>query len=252
MTVYFIGAGPGALDLLTVRAINLIKNTQVCLYAGSILPQEIMDLCPDSALKINTARMPLTDIISTIRTYHERGYDIVRLHSGDPSIYSAMNEQIQALGDIPYSVVPGVPSYAAAAAAIGQELTVPEQAQTLILSRISGRASAMPAGEDLASLASHKTTLCLHLAAHDQDRISSELIPFYGKDCPVVVVAYASRPEEEIVRTTLENLSRDAGHIKRTAIIFIGPVLEPKSGKSFLYSDSRERDADGRTVVCEH
>ncbi|MDO4908549.1 MAG: precorrin-4 C(11)-methyltransferase [Corynebacterium sp.] len=253
MTVYFIGAGPGSVDLLTVRAVKLIERCPVCLYAGSIIPPEVVELCPEDAEVINTARMPLDDIMSIIRRAHAEGKDVARLHSGDPAVYSAVGEQIHALeAGINYEIVPGVPAFSAAAAAIGQELTIPELGQTVILTRISGRASKMPEGEDLASLAAHKTTLAIHLAAHDKERITAELIPFYGESCPVVIVAYASRPEQEIIRTDLAHMAEDAKEIRRTAIIFVGPVLDnPESRvRSYLYSDDRPRDDHGRTIPC--
>ncbi|MDO4911485.1 MAG: precorrin-4 C(11)-methyltransferase [Corynebacterium sp.] len=255
MTVYFIGAGPGSVDLLTVRAMRIIQSAPVCLYAGSIIPPEVVELCPKDAQVINTARMPLDQIMEHISTAHAQGLDVARLQSGDPAIYSAVGEQIRALeAGIDYEIIPGVPAFAAAAAAMGQELTVPELGQTVILTRISGRASAMPEGESLPDLARHGATLAIHLAAHDKQRITDELVPHYGADCPVVVVAYASRPEQQIIRTTLQDLPVEAASITRTAIIFVGPTVgqRPQAAPSFLYSTDRPRDEHGRTIPCGH
>lgn len=257
MTVYFIGAGPGAPDLLTLRADKLIRSCQVCMYAGSIVPEEVLAHCPADAEVINTARMPLDEITATIVKAHAAGKDIARLHSGDPSIYSAVAEQARRLtaAGIDYEIVPGVASFSAAAAVLGHELTVPTVGQTVILTRVSGRASAMPEGEDLATLGKSKATLCIHLAAHDIDRVVTELLPNYGAACPAAVVAYASRPEQQIVRGTLSDIAqkvKDAG-ISRTAVIVVGAVLGAEGFcDSFLYSDDRPRDDQGRTIPCVH
>ncbi|CAB0554507.1 precorrin-4 C(11)-methyltransferase [Corynebacterium diphtheriae] len=257
MTVYFIGAGPGAADLLTLRAHNIIKSAQVCMYAGSIVPPEVLESVPQNAEVINTARMPLDQIMEKIVAAHKNGHDVVRLQSGDPSIYSAVAEQarrLTALG-IDYQIVPGVPAFAAVAAALGHELTVPTVGQTVILTRVSGRASAMPQGEDLPTLGKSGATLCIHLAAHDIDRVVSELLPHYGEYCPAAVVAYASRPEEAIVRGTLADIAEKtrSAEITRTAIIVVGKVLGAEGfPDSFLYSDDRPRDEHGRTIPCAH
>lgn len=257
MTVYFIGAGPGAPDLLTIRAQNLIQTCQVCLYAGSIVPAETLAEVPADAELINTARMPLDHIIKTIVKAHEAGKDIIRLHSGDPAIYSAVAEQARRLVEhgIDYEIVPGVASFSAAAAAIGHELTVPTIGQTVILTRVSGRASAMPVGEELATLGQSRATMCIHLAAHDIQRVVDELIPLYGSDCPVAVVAFASRPEQQIIRGQLSDIaaSIQAAGITRTAVIIVGKVLSAEGfPDSFLYSDNRPRDEEGRTIPCMH
>lgn len=257
MTVYFIGAGPGAPDLLTIRAQKLIQTCQVCLYAGSIVPPETLAEAPADAELINTARMPLDQITATIVQAHQAGKDIARLHSGDPAIYSAVAEQARRLTEhgIDYEIVPGVPSFSAAAAALGHELTVPTIGQTVILTRVSGRASAMPTGEDLKTLGQSQATICLHLAAHDIDRVVAELIPNYGADCPVAVVAFASRPEQHILRGRLSTIAADtrAAGISRTAVIIVGKVLEAEGfPDSFLYSDDRPRDEEGRTIPCMH
>lgn len=257
MTVYFIGAGPGAPDLLTIRAQKLIQTCQVCLYAGSIVPAETLAEVPADAELINTARMPLDHITETIVKAHQAGKDIARLHSGDPAIYSAVAEQARRLAEhgIDYEIVPGVPSFSAAAAAIGHELTVPTIGQTVILTRVSGRASAMPAGEDLTTLGQSRATMCIHLAAHDIQRVVDELIPLYGPDCPVAVVAFASRPEQQIIRGQLFDIAvsvQEAG-ITRTAVIIVGKVLSAEGfPDSFLYSDNRPRDEEGRTIPCMH
>lgn len=257
MTVYFIGAGPGAADLLTLRADKLIRSCPICMYAGSIVPPEVLAHCPPDAEIINTARMPLAEITAIFQRAHSEGKDIARLQSGDPSVYSALAEQARKLTElgIPYEIVPGVPSFAAAAAVLGHELTVPTVGQTVILTRVNGRASQMPAGEDLATLGASRATLCIHLAAHDIERVVAELEPNYGSDCPAAVVAFASRPEEVILRGTLADIAakvRAAG-ISRTAIIMVGRVLGAEGfPDSFLYSNDRPRDAEGRTIPCAH
>ena len=257
MTVYFIGAGPGAPDLLTVRAARLVARCGTCLYAGSIVPPEVLASCPPTARVVNTARMPLGDIVDEIRAAHERGDDVARLHSGDPSVYSAVDEQARALDGlgIDWEIVPGVPAYAAAAARLGVELTVPHVSQSVVLTRVDGRSTSMPPGEDLASVCASGATAVVHLAAAQMDRVVRELAPVYGADCPVAVVAFATRPDETIVRGTLADVAgkvAEAG-ISRTAVIVVGRVLERTDDgaiRSFLYSDDRPRDAQGRTV-CE-
>ena len=242
MTVYFIGAGPGAADLLTVRADRLIRSCSVCLYAGSIVPPEVLGSAPEGARLVNTARMPLDDIMAVIRDADAAGHDVARLQSGDPSVWSALAEQARRLAaeGIDYEIVPGVPSFAAAAAALGHELTVPEVGQSVVLTRISGRASAMPAGETLDAFGATGATLCIHLAAHDIDRVTAELEPRYGADCPAAV-------------GTVSDIARkvtDAG-VTRTAVIIVGRVLGAEGfPDSYLYSDDRPRDEHGRTIPC--
>lgn len=268
MTVYFIGAGPGAADLLTVRAQRLVRSCGTCLYAGSIVPPEVLALCPPISRIINTARMPLAEIITELRDAHARGDDVARLHSGDPSLYSAISEQLDALDSygIPWEIVPGVPAYTAAAAALRTELTVPHISQTVVLTRVDGRSTSMPEGEDLATACASGGTAVIHLAAHQAERVRDELLPVYGADAPVAVAAYVSRPEEVLLRTTLSELPEQlaAAEITRTAVIMVGKVFAEgaRSGKnplidaegnetsnrSFLYSDSRPRDAEGRTL----
>ncbi|MEV5963891.1 precorrin-4 C(11)-methyltransferase [Kribbella sp. NPDC051952] len=246
MTVHFIGAGPGAADLITVRGRDLIAASPVCLYAGALVPVELLDHCPPGAHKVDTADLNLDEIIAELAAAHTAGQDVARLHSGDPSVFSAMAEQMRRLDvlDIPYDVTPGVPAYAAAAATLGRELTVPEVGQTVILTRISGRASAMPAGEDLATLGASRATLVLHLAVQQIDRVVEELTPNYGADCPVAVVARASREDELILRGTLADIADQvrAADIRRTAVIIIGKVLTATTFRdSHLYSVLRSR-----------
>ncbi|MEJ5919881.1 precorrin-4 C(11)-methyltransferase [Corynebacterium sp. H78] len=257
MTVYFIGAGPGAEDLLTLRADRLIRSCPVCLYAGSIVPPEVLANCPADAEVINTARMPLDDIIAVITKAHAEGKDVARLQSGDPSVWSALAEQARRLtaAGVDYEIVPGVASFSAAAAALGHELTVPTVGQSVILTRVSGRASKMPEGETLDNFGRTGATLCIHLAAHDIDRVVAELTPNYGDDCPVAVVAFASRPEQVVLRGTLRDIAtqvKDAG-VTRTAVIIVGKVLGADAfPDSYLYSDDRPRDEHGRTIPCAH
>jgi precorrin-4/cobalt-precorrin-4 C11-methyltransferase len=228
MTVHFIGAGPGAPDLLTLRGRNLIAACPVCLYAGSLIPKEVLAHCPPEARLINTAPMALDDIVEEIRQAHTKGLGVVRLHSGDLSIWSAMGEQQRRLRelDIPYQVTPGVPSFAAAAASLGQELTLPGVAQSLVLTRTPGRASAMPSGETLVNFARTGATLAIHLSIHNLAQVVKDLAPTYGPACPVAVVWRASWPDERIVRATLETVeAKIDDSMTRTALILVGPVL---------------------------
>ncbi|KAB2370404.1 precorrin-4 C(11)-methyltransferase [Actinomadura montaniterrae] len=246
MTVHFIGAGPGAADLMTVRGRDLVAASPVCLYAGSLVPPEVLGWCPGGARLVNTASMVLDDIVAELVAAHGRGQDVARLHSGDPSVFSAMAEQMRRLdaAGVPYDVTPGVPAFAAAAASLGRELTVPEVAQTVVLTRTSARATPMPPGEDLATLGRSGATMVLHLAVQRIESVVDELVPNYGGDCPVAVVAYASREDEVIVRGTLADITakvREAG-IRRTAVIIVGRVLTAaKFTDSHLYSTARCR-----------
>jgi precorrin-4/cobalt-precorrin-4 C11-methyltransferase len=246
VTVHFIGAGPGAADLITVRGRDLIASSPVCLYAGALVPVELLDHCPDDARKVDTANLDLDQIVAELSTAHEQGHDVARLHSGDPSVFSAMAEQMRrldALG-IPYDVTPGVPAYAAAAATLGRELTVPEVGQTVILTRVGGRATAMPPGESLATLGASRATMVLHLAVQQIERLVEELVPNYGEDCPVAVVARASRPDELILRGTLADIAeqvQQAG-VRRTAVVIVGETLAADNFRdSHLYSTTRSR-----------
>lgn len=229
MSVHFIGAGPGAADLITVRGRDLLARCPVCLYAGSIVAPELLAYCPPGARLIDTAPLDLDRIEQEYVRAHDAGQDVARLHSGDLSVYSAVAEQIRRLErhGIAYTLTPGVPAFAAAAAALGRELTVPEVAQSLVITRISGRASAMPPGETLAAFAATGATLAIHLAIHGLERVADELIPFYGADCQVAVVAKASWPDEKLVRGTLGDIAGKiaADPIERMALILVGPAL---------------------------
>lgn len=246
MKVYFIGAGPGAADLITLRAKTIIERAPVIIYAGSLVPEDLLRHAAPTARRINTAPLSLEEIIHEFEKANERGEDVARLHSGDPSLYSAVHEQIAHLNErgIAYEIIPGVPAYAAAAAACGRELTVPEINQTLILTRVEGRASKMPAGEQLANLGRSEATLAIHLAAAQSEKIIAELSPHYGADCPVIIAAHVSRPDEKIITTTLAELTGtlEAHQIKRTAIIFVGRALAAEAGRtSALYDKSHAR-----------
>ena len=229
MTVHFIGAGPGAPDLITLRGRDLLARCPVCLYAGSLVPKELLAHCPEGARIVDTAPMTLDEIEAEFARAHAEGEDVARLHSGDLSVWSAMGEQLRRLGKlrIPYTITPGVPSFAAAAAALGRELTLPEVAQSVVLTRISGRASSMPEGETLANFARTGATLAIHLAVHALDRVVAELTPHYGGDCPVAVVQRASWPEERIVKGTLAGIAAAIAQapMERTALILVGHAL---------------------------
>jgi precorrin-4/cobalt-precorrin-4 C11-methyltransferase len=243
--VHFIGAGPGAADLVTVRGRDLIARCPVCLYAGSIVPRELLAHCPPGARIVDTAPLSLDEIEAEFVAAHDAGLDVARLHSGDLSIYSALAEQLRRLKKrgIAFSLTPGVPAFAAAAAALGCELTVPEVAQSVVLTRVSGRASRMPEGEKLATFAASGATLVIHLAIHAIDAIVSELTPFYGPDCPAAVIVQATSPAELILRGTLADIAAKvhATKIERTALILIGRALAPED-----FRDSALYDADYR------
>ncbi|GLZ33384.1 precorrin-4 C(11)-methyltransferase [Lentzea sp. NBRC 105346] len=249
MTVHFIGAGPGAADLITVRGRDIIASSPVCLYAGALVPAEVLTWCPAGARLVDTASLTLDEILAEIVTAHSAGHDVARLHSGDPSVFSAMAEQmrrLEALG-IPYDVTPGVPAFAAAAASLKRELTVPGVGQTVVLTRTSQRATPMPPGEDLGTLGASRSTMVLHLAVQRIASVVEELIPNYGADCPVAVVAYASRADEVILRGTLADIASqvNAAGIKRTAVIVVGKVLTAHDfPDSHLYSADRCRAHD--------
>ena len=241
MTVHFIGAGPGAADLLTLRGRDRLAACPVCLYAGSIVPAEMLAHCPDGARLVDTAPLSLDQIVAEFQAAHAEGHDVARLHSGDLSIYSAVNEQIrrlEALG-IPYTLTPGVPAFAAAAATLGRELTVPEVAQSLVITRLSGRASSMPPRENLAAFAATGTTLAIHLAIHALARSVDELTPFNGASCPGAVVARASWPDEAVLRGTLATIAALLAEapVARTALVLVGPSLAAEGFRdSALYS----------------
>jgi precorrin-4/cobalt-precorrin-4 C11-methyltransferase len=251
MTVHFIGAGPGAPDLITLRGRDLIARCPVCLYAGSIVPRELLAHCAAGARLVDTAPMTLDEIEAEFVAAHAAGLDVARLQSGDLSVYSALAEQIRRLkrNGIPYTVTPGVPAFAAAAAAIGLELTVPEVAQSVVLTRMPGRASRMPASERLAAFAATKATLAIHLAIHRIEAIVAELMPFYGADCPTAVVVRASWSDERILRGTLGDIGAQvaAEPIERTALVLVGRALAAEGFRdSALYDpDYRRRFRGG-------
>ncbi|WP_252109380.1 MULTISPECIES: precorrin-4 C(11)-methyltransferase [unclassified Halomonas] len=229
MTVHFIGAGPGAPDLLTLRGRDLIAACPVCLYAGSLVPEEILAHCPAGARIVNTAPLSLNEIIDEIQRAHAAGLDVARLHSGDVSVWSALGEQLRRLRElaIPFSVTPGVPSFAAAAAALEQELTLPGVAQSVVLTRTSGRASQMPENETLERFAESGATLAIHLSVHNVSDVVTRLTPFYGGDCPVAIVWRASWPDERVLLGRLATIEAQMGEaVQRTALILVGPVLE--------------------------
>lgn len=248
MTVHFIGAGPGAADLITVRGRDLIAASPVCLYAGSLVPAELLAWCPPGARIVDTAAMNLDEIVAELVVAHSKGLDVARLHSGDPSVFSAMAEQMRRLDSVgvPYDVTPGVPAFAAAAAALKRELTVPGVGQTVILTRTSARATPMPDGEDLATLGASRATMVLHLAVQRISAVVASLIPSYGEDCPVAVVARASRDDEVVLRGTLADIAEAvaAAGIVRTAVIVVGAVLTASEfSDSHLYSAARCRES---------
>jgi precorrin-4/cobalt-precorrin-4 C11-methyltransferase len=248
VTVHFVGAGPGAADLITVRAQRLLSQCRVCLYAGSLVPAEVLAHCPPEATLIDTAELDLDQITAAMAEADAADQDVVRLCSGDPAIFSAVAEQARRLDrlGIAYDITPGVPAFAAAAAALRRELTVPEVGQTVVLTRIAQRASAMPPGEQLAALGATGATLVLHLAVQRIEQVVAELEPRYGLSCPTAVVAYASQPGEVLLRGTLGDIAAQvhAAGIKRTAVIIVGKVLAAEGFRdSHLYSTSRERSS---------
>ena len=229
MTVYFIGAGPGDPELLTLKAQRLIAACPVCLYAGSLVPEQVVAEAPKDARVMDTAPMTLDETHAEILQAHKDGKDVARVHSGDPSLYGAIAEQIRRLkaDGIDYQIVPGVPAYAAAAAALGQELTIPEVAQSIILTRVSMKSTGMPEGETLENFARTKTTLAIQLGIRALRDIERTLIPHYGEDCPVVVAYRIGWPDQAFFRGTLGTIRaiiRDA-KITRTALILVGPAL---------------------------
>ena len=245
MTVHFIGAGPGAEDLITLRGRDLIASCPVCLYAGSLVPEALLNHCPKDAHIVNTAPLSLDEIMTEIQSAHAAGHDIARLHSGDLSVWSAMGEQLRRLRalDIPYDVTPGVPAFAAAAAALGAELTLPGVAQSLILTRTSGRASTMPDNETLENFAATGATLAIHLSVHVLEDVVARLSPLYGTDCPVAVVWRATWPDQRIVRATLDTvIDATEGERGRTALIMVGRALAADDfDESCLYAGDYDR-----------
>jgi len=253
MTVHFIGAGPGAADLITVRGRDLIGRCPVCLYAGSIIPRDLLRYCPPGARIIDTAPLSLDEIEAELIAAHAMDRDVARLQSGDLSIYSALAEQLRRLDrrSIPYTLTPGVPAFAAAAAALQCELTVPEIAQSVVLTRVGGRASRMPEKERLATFAASGATLVLHLAIHAIEKIAAELTPFYGATCPAAVVVQASTSEQRVLRGTLADIAAKvaAAGIERTALVLVGAALAAENFRdSALYDpDYRRRYRGGAT-----
>jgi precorrin-4/cobalt-precorrin-4 C11-methyltransferase len=252
VTVHFIGAGPGAADLITLRGRDLIARCPVCLYAGSLVPEALLAYCPPGARIVDTAPMTLDTIIEEMAAAHAAGLDVARLHSGDLSIWSALAEQTRRLRalNIPYDVTPGVPAFAACAAALGQELTLPEVGQSLVLTRTSGRASAMPERETLAAFAATGATLAVHLSIHALTQVVAELTPHYGADCPVAIVFRASWPDERILRGTLADIAAKQAEapMERTALILVGAALGAEDFReSSLYDPDYKRRYRGMT-----
>jgi precorrin-4/cobalt-precorrin-4 C11-methyltransferase len=246
--VHFIGAGPGDPELITVRAKRLIETCPVVLYAGSLVPKEVVAFARPDARVIDTAPLHLDEIIAAIEQAHAAGQDVARVHSGDPSIYGAIAEQMRrldALG-IVYDITPGVPAFAAAAAVLKSELTLPEVSQTIILTRTEGEASPMPEGETLAELGRSRATLAIHLSVRNIHKVVAELTPHYGADCPVVVVYRVGWPDQHVIRGTLADIKAKVKdtRITRTALIFVGRVFE-----NTAFSDSRLYHADHRHIL---
>jgi precorrin-4/cobalt-precorrin-4 C11-methyltransferase len=245
MTVHFIGAGPGAPDLITIRGRDILARCPVCLYAGSLIPKELLVHCPPGARIVDTAPMTLDEIAAEFQRAEAAGEDVARLHSGDLSVWSAMGEQLRRLDrlGIAYTVTPGVPAFAAAAATLRRELTLPEVAQSLVLTRTSGRASSMPERETLAAFAATGATLAIHLSIHVLDKLVAELIPFYGEACPVAVVYRASWPDERVLQGSLGSIVAQAAQdpMERTALVLVGPALGSDD-----FRDSALYDADYR------
>jgi precorrin-4/cobalt-precorrin-4 C11-methyltransferase len=249
MTVHFVGAGPGAADLLTVRAVALLRATDVCVYAGTYV-ESVLSLCGPGTRRVDTQHLDLDAITSALVSAHHDGLDVVRLCSGDPSLYSALTEQTRRLdaAGVPWDVTPGVPAYAAAAATLGVELTVPELVQTVVLTRTQARSTAMPSSESLAATAAIGGSLVLHLAITRIQPLASELVASYGADCPVAVVAFASQPREVVIRGTLADIAtsvEEAG-LTHTAVVIVGRALAARSdvvrvAESHLYDPSRAR-----------
>jgi precorrin-4/cobalt-precorrin-4 C11-methyltransferase len=259
MTVYFIGAGPGAADLITLRGQRLIAACPVCLYAGSLVPEAIIAEAPKDARVIDTAALNLDEIVDEIERANAQGLNVARVHSGDPAIYGAIAEQMHRLDalNIPYEIVPGVPAFAAAAAALKTELTVPDVSQTVIVTRTAMRSSAMPAGEELENLAKSGATLAIHLSIRNIRAVVAALAPVYGKDCPVAVVFRVTWPDETILRGTLADIAAQvrAAKITRTALILVGRALGPAAeSASRLYASDHVhlfRNRKTRTVKTD-
>ncbi len=252
MTVHFVGAGPGAADLLTLRAVALLNAADVCVYAGTYIDEAVLGHCPDEAQRVDTQDLDLDQITARIADAHTAGLEVVRLCSGDPSVYSALHEQTKRLDarGVPWDVTPGVPAYAAAAALLGAELTVPEVVQSVVLTRTQARSTAMPSGESLAGFAATGSTLVLHLAITRTRAIADELAESYGADCPVAVVANASQPAQIVLRGTLGDIADqvEAAGLRQAAVILVGKALaeDVRGGESYLYDSARDRSAKNR------
>ncbi|MDN5893695.1 MAG: precorrin-4 C(11)-methyltransferase [Nocardioides sp.] len=248
MTVHFVGAGPGAADLITLRAARMLEAADVCLYPGTYLDREVLSHCHVDARLIDTQGLDLDQIASAMVEAHADGLDVVRLTSGDPSVYSALAEQTRRLdaADVPWDVTPGVPAYAAAAALLGRELTVPKLTQSVVLTRAQARSTAMPETEALANFAATGATLVLHLAITRTRELAEELCAHYGADCPAVVVSRASQPDELVLRGTLSDIGdlvEEAG-LRQAALVMVGPAIDPATvAESFLYDPARDRSA---------
>ena len=243
MTIYFIGAGPGAADLITVRGQSLIKSCPICLYAGSLVPEELIKIAPKGAKIIDSAPLNLDEIIEIMIEADKKGEDVARVHSGDPSIYGAIGEQMRRIKvlNIAYEIIPGVPAFAGAAARIGAELTLPNISQTIIITRTSGKASSMPEMESLEILGASKATLAIHLSIRNLNYVKEALTPHYGEDCPVIIAYRATWSDEKYIFTTLKNMKKDvrAAKITRTALIFVGKVFGAEN-----FAESALYDAD--------
>ena len=256
MTVHFIGAGPGAPDLITIRGLKLIQKCAVCLYAGSLVPEEIVKAAPHGARVVDTAPLHLDQIIAECKAAHAAGHDVARVHSGDPSIYGAIAEQMRRLDSlaIPYDVTPGVPAFAAAAAALKTEFTLPEVAQTVIITRTTMQASAMPPSEELEKLGASKATLAIHLSIRNLAHVERALTPHYGADCPVVVAFRVSWPDEQFIHGTLSTIAKKvkAAKLTRTALILVGPVLGHTTFReSALYDVKHEHVLRNRKTAAK-
>ncbi|MBM3520083.1 MAG: precorrin-4 C(11)-methyltransferase [Alphaproteobacteria bacterium] len=254
MTVHFIGAGPGAADLITLRGLRLIQSCPVCLYAGSLVPEEIVRAAPAGARVVDTAPLTLDEIIAEIETAHRQGHDVARVHSGDPSLYGAIAEQMRRLDrlGIDYDVTPGVPAFAAAAAALKTELTLPEIAQTVILTRTSMQASPMPDGERLEELGRSRATLAIHLSVRNLAHVERALTPHYGPDCPVIIAYRVSWPDQKFLHGTLSTIAKKvkAAKLTRTALILVGPALAAQEFRdSALYDAGHEHVLRNRKTV---
>ena len=252
MTVHFVGAGPGAADLLTLRAVNLLRTADVVVYAGTYLDAEVLSHCHEGARLVDTQDLDLDRITAELVDAQAAGLEVVRLCSGDPSLYSAVHEQARRLDahGVPWDVTPGVPAYAAAAAIVGAELTVPELVQSVVLTRTQARSTAMPEGEQLASFAATGATLCLHLAITRTRELAAELAEHYGDDCPVVVVSRASQPQERVLRGTLADIADqvEAEGLRQAAVVLVGRALAPdvRGAESYLYAPTRDRSLKSR------